>query len=135
MEGATIHLRDAGGTVRVELPVRNVVLATVEGRQSVGLARAMSDEIDAVIAREGAVHNFCDGWNQESHDPGIRHHWQEWAKARQPKLRSNQLLFRPKNTLATMAVTVANLMLGGSMTIHSTRAAFESALGAARASR
>ncbi|MDQ3032380.1 MAG: hypothetical protein M3Y87_08200 [Myxococcota bacterium] len=135
VEGGVVVLEDARGSARVEQVAPHVVLTTLTGRHTEGLARAISSEVEAVMKKSGAVHNFYDGWAQEGHDPPIRHHWQAWAEANKTRLRSTQMLYRPKNTIATMATTVANLVLGGSLTIHTSQAAFEAALRAARDDR
>lgn len=134
VEGNVIHLRDAQGSMRVEV-IGNVVRSTQTGRHTEGLARAASREVEAVMTRLGPVHNFYDGWAQDGHDPAIRKHWQTWATAHKTRLLSTQILYRPKNTIATMATTVANLVLGGSLTIHTSQVAFEAALRAAQGAR
>ena len=134
VEGSVVHLRDDQGSMRIE-PLGNVVRSIQIGRHTEGLAVAASAEVEAVMERVGPVHNFYDGWAQDGHDPAIRRHWQTWATAQKARLLSTQILYRPKNTIATMATTVANLVLGGSLTIHTSQVAFEAALRAAQGSR
>jgi hypothetical protein len=128
IEGSNIVLREGPNTVRVERPSSNVIVHRMQGHQSAALAAAISAESDAMIAQQGAAHSFYDGWEHTGHDSAIRAHWQKWSTDRKAQLLSNQLLFRPKNAIANMAASVVNMFLGGTLTIHTTRESFESAL-------
>jgi hypothetical protein len=128
IEGGVVVLEEALGTIRIEQLPGDVVLSTLRGRHTEALAIAMSSEIEAILMRVKRIHNFYDGWEQDGHDTAIRNHWQEWAKRHRSRLHSNQMLYQPRNAIATMASTVANLLLGGSLQIHTSRTAFQEAL-------
>jgi hypothetical protein len=60
-------------------------------------------------------------------DPGVRSHMQAWSQRWRAAIRSHHI-YIAGSKLYTMVITVANLVSGGSLTVHASRAAFEAAL-------
>jgi hypothetical protein len=131
VEADRVRLSDAKGQAYVECPARNVVLVRTRGYQTEAMARAVTVELERVIARVGPVHNFFDAQHQAGLEPGVRSYWQAWLKTREGSVPSTQILLPASFKLVAMALSVANMMLGGRWRVHAQPASFEAALRAA----
>jgi hypothetical protein len=131
VDGDGVVLRDGAGEIRVEFPAPAVVVMRVRGYGTEAQFRAATAEADAVIARVQIIDIFADLQEQPRFDSAVRTHMQAWQKRQRSALRSSQVLLPPGNKLLAMALSVANMAVGGFVKIHTKRATFDSALRAA----
>jgi hypothetical protein len=128
VERDDVLLRDDRGQTRVEYPAPAVVVVRHHGVFTEALARATTAEIEKVIALARGIDLFFDGRDGETKavDPKMRPYMDAWTKRPRGALRSLHLL--PNSKLGMMMLTVANLLTGGFMQIHTSVATFDAAL-------
>jgi hypothetical protein len=131
VDGDGVVLSDGAGEIRVELPAPAVFVMRAKGYGTEAQFRAATAEADAAIARVQLIDVFADIEGQRGFDTAVRTHMQAWQKRQRSALRSSQVLFPPGNKLLAMAISVANMAIGGFLKIHTKRATFDLALRAA----
>jgi hypothetical protein len=125
-----VLLSEGRGQVRVECPAAAVVLVRViSGPFTEPLARAYTTEVEGVIASVGAIDLFVDAQSSvDVVDPKARPYMMGWTNRWRGSLRSVHMFAPGSNKVVSMVLTVANLLTGGSMQLHTSRAAFDAAL-------
>jgi hypothetical protein len=131
VDGDRVVLSDRAGELRIEFPAPAVLVMRSIGRGTEAQFRAATAEADAAIARVQIIDIFADIEEQTGFDTAVRTHVQAWQKRQRSALRSSHVLFAPGNKLLAMAVSVANMVIGGFLKIHTKRATFDDALRAA----
>lgn len=126
-EGGVV-LSDGAGELRIEFPAPAVLVIRSTGRGTEAQFRAATAEADAAIARVQSIDIFSDNEEQQGFDTAVRTHVQAWQKRQRSAIRSSHVLFAPGNKLLAMAVSVANMVVGGFLKIHTKRATFDAAL-------
>jgi hypothetical protein len=126
-----IH-KTATGEVRVRLLDKDLVSIAVRGQFSSELLAPYLAAYERVVANSDRARVFVDAEDTTGYESEVRIEATEHMRRIRPRLLSVQLLVRSK--IVAMGVSVANLALGGFMTVHTRRAAFDAALAAAAAS-
>lgn len=88
-------------------------------------------ELDAVIRKHGSLRLFVDAEEMASYTAEYRRRWTSWLMANRGALASVHILFRSR--LVQMGINLVNPLIGGFLTSHSERTAFERAIDEARA--
>jgi hypothetical protein len=114
------------GELRIVLPVPHVVRTTVVGHFSKDLIRPYTETIDRCIAQLGSpIEKFNDWEGLENYDSENRVEITNWAIKRRAMLRTVHVLARSK--IVQVGLSIANIALGGFISVHGNRVSFEAA--------
>lgn len=125
-EGGRTRWVTKRGTLELWMASEDVVVERFEGHASIEFVDPILDFLEAVIAR-GIRPRVFDDWElATSYDTAVRNRMTAWTLKHRKEIAQTHILVRSR--LLAMGVTVANLAVGGSLRVYSSRDAFERAL-------
>src|SRR5690606_35425297 len=116
------------GQLRFKRLADGVIVTEVRGTLSRAFVPGYLRSLERVLAARPGLLSFCDWYDMEGYDSDARMALTQWTYAHRSEFAAIHILLRSK--LVAMGVSVANLALGGFMTVHSARAPFDRAMGA-----
>lgn len=116
----------ARARLRLERPVRGVVLTRVEGFASVDVGRRIIGFVDAAIA-DGEIPTVFHDWELAGgYEPALRPIFTDWYRTVKSKTAGVHVLTRSK--LVSMGVSLVAMATGSDIAAYRDRASFEKAL-------
>jgi len=116
----------ARGQLVVRTPAKGVILVRISGFFDQDLVPYVKAPTDRAIASGLSPAVFNDWWDMTGYDSESRIALTQWMLGVRKKLSAGHVLLQSK--IVAMGVSVANLALGGVLTVHTNRAQFEAAL-------
>jgi hypothetical protein len=122
-ERATI-VRDDRGEMGLWEASPRMLRTVLSGYLSAGLADQMIAAMERIIA--GRAFDVFHDWSAYTgHDPAARSTMTQWSFRNRSLLRSLNILMPPPTKMMSMAIAASNMILGGFMRVHHSRAAFD----------
>jgi hypothetical protein len=113
------HWQGASGTLRLHWNRRGALETTVREHGGEDLVDIVTQRMDSVLRDGGRIVLFFDLGEMHSYDSAMRVRWTDWLKRHLSQVESLDVVARSK--LVAMGVAVANLALGGIITVHAER--------------
>jgi hypothetical protein len=125
----TEEVTAARARVRLERPVRGVVVTRVDGFASVDVGRRIIGFVDSAIA-DGEIPTVFHDWELASgYEPALRPIFTDWYRMVKAKTAGVHVLTKSK--LVSMGVSLVAMATGSDIAAYRDRASFEKALGEA----
>ncbi|MBL9009280.1 MAG: hypothetical protein JNJ46_33780 [Myxococcales bacterium] len=123
------QLASSKGDIQLSWPRPDVLLVRLTGHFDRKLGAFMLDAATQGLAQHKRMQIFCDWSDATGYDSDVRVTFTSWAASHQERAKLSLLV---TTKIVAMGVSVANLALGGALQVFNNRAAFESALRAAK---
>lgn len=121
------------GRLRLTNPAPGVFMSEAVGVLGLEAAHAYTGFADAVAGQGAGGIGLHDWWEMSGYDPGVRQHVVGWSLRIISEWEQIHVALRSK--VVKMGVTLANVALGGKISIYTDRARFEAARRETIASR
>jgi hypothetical protein len=128
-----VEYTSANADIRLSEPALGVYCSVAHGRATVGVAGAIIQYAERMLAAGRRLLVFHDWQNLKGYDADARKMLTEWTERIEPHWDGSHILF--SSPLVAMAVSVASLTMRGKLTSYGSRTTFERALARACAAR
>lgn len=125
----TDRLTSAKGDVVLTWPRPDVIIIKVTGHFDRQLGNFILDSTTRTLQTAKRIAIFCDWSETTGYDSDVRVSFTHWASTHRSNAKFHLLV---NSKIVSMGVSVANLALGGLLTVYSNRPAFDAALRSAK---